>query len=437
LEVFDHKLLGYRTRLIQRITLLTIAAGIASAIILIIHRPAEGNPFCRGFWPSLRPELVMENAQLPIEPANLEPITITNLEQLERLAIVEVGQIGGGGFITFSPDSTIIAFYGPLIGISTLFAYTLLWDISYPSECFGNFPDYEDGEVLIAFSPHRDLLLTAISKPCIESGEIGCYYLRNMAHHNPIARFAFAEFMRFSDRTLMSYRNPGEEVHRVWDLETLRPPSDVQEGALVNARLFSPDGNLFVTTSADAISLWDTATQTRIAKLYGHENRPDRVYYLAFSPDSRWLASRDSFDVLIWNTTTAELELRLPYRWYPSFYPMYRDLGFTSDGERFAFQEAIWDIATGQTSIDLGERVFSGFSADRTFFAAVSIEPVDFLDIETGELVFTLDVGNRVLDVDFSPDRTLIAMVVETTPRNILGNYRFGRIELWGIPRKQ
>jgi WD40 repeat protein len=68
---------------------------------------------------------------------------------------------------------------------------------------------------------------------------------------------------------------------------------------------FSPDSRLLASASADkTVRLWDTATNTLQQTLVGHS---DEVCSVAFSPDSRLLASASTNEIVLWRAVDSTL----------------------------------------------------------------------------------------------------------------------------------
>jgi WD40 repeat protein len=141
---------------------------------------------------------------------------------------------------------------------------------------------------------------------------------------------------------------------------------------------FSPDGKWMASAGFNApINVWEVKTGQIVQTLRGHT---DRVFGLAFSPDSRLIASGSG-------------------------------MGLTDVSD---FTVRVWDVETGQE-----RHVFQGhrgdihavaFSPDGTLVASASTDySVRLWDVRSGELLHTLHHGNGLWDVAFSPDGTILA----------------------------
>ena len=99
-----------------------------------------------------------------------------------------------------------------------------------------------------------------------------------------------------------------DKTAKIWDFETGKILADLKghQSELTDA-LFSPDGLLAATTSNDATAkLWDAKTGKLLFTLNDHISVVNEAF---FTNDSRWLATRSSWDqsIKIWDTKTGKL----------------------------------------------------------------------------------------------------------------------------------
>ncbi len=206
----------------------------------------------------------------------------------------------------------------------------------------------------------------------------------------------------------------------LWDLTS--PRSEPARTLLIPIKrakriVFSPDGNtLAITTDLDGtILLWDLATGRERMVLH----HPSPAMSIAFSPDSRWLATggpTDNRSILLWDLQSGSRRVLLAGGPGPTM-----SLVFSPDGALLAsagFPEhdvRLWDVQTGRVC-----RLFSGhtrpvnsvaFSPDGSLLATAGNDGMLGLwTVATGERRVSLDGhASSLRAVSFSPDgQTLV-----------------------------
>jgi WD40 repeat protein len=199
------------------------------------------------------------------------------------------------------------------------------------------------------------------------------------------------------------------------------PPQFVQSrvlsGALdkVNFVTFSPDGRWLASGHMDgSIILWDPSTGQRVRTLTGHARY---VTSLAFSPDGRLLASgSDDYTVKLWDPNSGSV-----IRTMNPDSTSVRSIAFSPDGKLLASgtkggNATFWNPLTGEPLKSLPRNGFEGiwsvaFSADGLLFASgESGGIINFWNAQTGALLHkTFGYGGSVNSLAFSPDSRLLA----------------------------
>lgn len=183
---------------------------------------------------------------------------------------------------------------------------------------------------------------------------------------------------------------------------------------------FSPDGALLASASSDGtIKLWDPLSYRELATL---PNR-DPVYDIAFSPDSKTIASAigtrfgNSSSVTVWDCATYR-----PTASFAHHSAKIYEIVYSPDGSRIAcacwdHTVTIWDAREQQQTAVLSGHTGTvssvSFSPDGKRLVSSSWDgTIKLWDVETHEVIAALEGHkDQVNDVIFSPNGTLIASV--------------------------
>lgn len=202
----------------------------------------------------------------------------------------------------------------------------------------------------------------------------------------------------------------------------------------VNDVKYSPDGTRLAVATSIGVWLYDTSTDTELNHL---SEVPDYVEAIAFSPDSKTLASSGyspNHVIRLWNTDTGELRGTL------DGYEEILALAFSPDGTVLAssggepdYPVRLWSVANRQLRDTLfghtGWTSALSFSVDgKTLVSGSDDHTVRLWDIQTGKLKGLLDEHqDDVNSVAFSPDgRTLASCSSDGTIH--LWNVHIGKI---------
>ncbi|KAK4643691.1 hypothetical protein QC761_0070480 [Podospora bellae-mahoneyi] len=186
-------------------------------------------------------------------------------------------------------------------------------------------------------------------------------------------------------------------------------------GGSVRSVAFSPDSKWLASGSGDnTIKIWEVATGSCTQTLEGHG---DWVWSVAFSPDSKWLASGSAGDntIKIWEVATGLCTQTLE-----GYSGWVTSVAFSPDSKWLALGSEdniikIWEAATGSCTQTLeGHRdsVWSvAFSPDSKWLASgLADNIIKIWEVATGSCTQTLEGhGDLVRSVAFSPDSKWLA----------------------------
>jgi WD40 repeat protein len=196
---------------------------------------------------------------------------------------------------------------------------------------------------------------------------------------------------------------------------------------------FSPNGAWMASAGYNApIELWDLNTESIVKTLAGHT---DRVFGLAFSPDSTLLASGSGMgpsDVSDFTVKVWDLESGRELRVLPGHRGDVHAVAFSPDGGLLAsastdYTVKLWDVRSGELVHNLRHR--DGlwdvtFSPDGSLLASGGVgRQVRLWDVASGQELRSLRHQDEVMAVAFSPDGSLLAAA----------GYDYV-VYLWGIP---
>ena len=204
---------------------------------------------------------------------------------------------------------------------------------------------------------------------------------------------------------------------RLWDARTgeLLRTLDVDIGNVIGVSI-SPDSSLIAgVTNEKSIWVWDFKTG---ALKYNHRNENSNS--LAFSPDSKLLATGGSNQIVVWDALTGQIKKQISGAvgvvTSVAFSPDGQLLaGGTDAGDAIAWSTRTWEIK----QYVIKTPMYSGlddinsisFSPDGRMLAAGTEDmKIKLSNVETGNSIQTFDAPSKVTSVAFSPNnKTLVS----------------------------
>jgi WD40 repeat protein/CHAT domain-containing protein len=230
------------------------------------------------------------------------------------------------------------------------------------------------------------------------------------------------------------------------------PSTRMVHGGAVNTVVFSPNGKWLATGSEDrTVRIWEVATGQEVA----HMGQESQWFQVAFSPDSRWLATTggSKWTVQIWEATTGQLVTQMAHesavpalafspdgKWLATgswdgtarvwetttgreVARMVHDdriqvVAFSPDGKWLATGSwdgtaRVWETTTGREvarMVHEGETLSVTFSADGHWLATGSLDGTARIwKVSTGQEAMRMTHGGDVWSVAFSPDSKWLA----------------------------
>jgi WD40 repeat protein/serine/threonine protein kinase len=222
----------------------------------------------------------------------------------------------------------------------------------------------------------------------------------------------------------------GDAAAQIFDASTgspLSPPLG-HEGTVIYTR-FNPDGRYLVTTGKDyAARVWDVLNGQPIGPPLHHSDTPDAYGYIidvAFSPDSRKVATADVNDLRLWDLPVGKPGSK-PIR--PG--GLVEHIAFSPDGRSLVTACSrtagpngtvrVWDVETAEprtAPLLLKEGVgHAAFSPDGRLFVTASYDgTAQVWDATTGEpITAPLQHDRPVLCAEFNSDSTRVFTATES-----------------------
>lgn len=353
--------------------------------------------------------------------------TIANRQKPELL--VQTGhavEIGETGSVAVSPN-------GRLIASSDNYGIVKLWDARTGKE-FRTFQGDGGGQFL-TFSPDSRILASCSPFPVNQFREIKLWNVYSGEEYRTFTLYNVSLIAFSPDGRILAGRGGmGSGVVAFWDVRTGQIIRQFRDCSLMGGIAFSPDGETFAIANVSqlekekfsyrgSITLWNVKFGSKIQTFTGHSNA---IPSLAFSPDSTILAS-GSYDntVKLWDIGTGN-ELHTLAGHDSSV----MSITFSPDGSLLASGGGlldnhikVWDVHTGQELHTLpGHSAGSGQQSSSPFVSTLTFSPdgkllvsggsdnkINVREVSTGRKIRTL-TGHAVgvVSVFLTPEQQVV-----------------------------
>jgi WD40 repeat protein len=307
--------------------------------------------------------------------------------------------------VAFSPDGTLIAFSVWGEGVQ-------VWAIS-PAAASSS-----PGPTSAPQTAGTSLAITPDT-----AGQVELLH-RHDGHESRLYGLAFSPDGRyFASSTL-------DGTVQVWDPDSWQVVREFTAPDVFGWRLFFLADNAHISSGNGTV--WDISSGEMVHTLSGE-------HHVTFSPDGVWMAAngRGQFSIELWRVEDWQLEGEIVTSHFGDIFA----LAFSPDSRLLAsaaniaqnpeFSVKLWDVMTGQELFTLqGHTDFIhglAFSPDGRWLATASMDTtVKIWDVQTGQLVHTLQTAAELFDVAFSPDSSLVAAALNNNT-----------VELWDVASGQ
>lgn len=282
-----------------------------------------------------------------------------------------------------------------------------LWDVT-TGECFRTFKGRNNWVKSVAWSPMAAIVASGNEDRTVRLWTLDGKCRILYGHTDLIFDVDFAP----DGHTLASAS--ADTTIKLWDVTTGQCTKTLQgHVGMVTGVAYSPDGRFLASTSYDNASrLWDAATGQLLDTFPVHLGMS-----VAFSPDSTKLAF-GSFDytVNIWDITTKHCYRTISghhnWVWWVAFSPDGRTLATGSSVERII---KLWDVESGECLHTLQgheDMLWAiAFSPDGSTLASTSSDnTIKLWDVGSGNCIATLEGHDTwVMCAAFNPEGNLLA----------------------------
>jgi WD40 repeat protein len=205
-----------------------------------------------------------------------------------------------------------------------------------------------------------------------------------------------------------------ESGARLWDADTYRLVAELPHDGTAGDGTFMPDSRHFVTAGQDRfIKVWDAITG-KLVKVLTSDRNPSRYSEIAISPDGKLIAATDASGTVahVWDASTGTLlaELFDTGRGTPAQAFSADSLWLATSG---GSEVLVFDTRTWKLALRIAEPEIHALSFDPTGSRLATGSwrgDVSIWAIPSGERVHHLhETGDRINDVAYSPDGAFVA----------------------------
>jgi WD40 repeat protein len=223
------------------------------------------------------------------------------------------------------------------------------------------------------------------------------------------------------------------------------PPRVVMLPEMGYNAVLSPDGRILASDMLNVVTLWDTTTGQKISSLEKHEHH---IAALVFSPDGKILATRDGYGTIIVWDVAAGLPLSILTSSDTGF--SFSRMAFTPDSRFLASPVenliTLWDLTTGEQAGQYeGSFAYDlACSPDGKYLAAADLFGVYLWDLSFGQQEPTrIDQWEKSISyifqypVAFSLDGKILFYAACSQADEQGSHCLAGEIRLWDIEKNQ
>ncbi|MYI94986.1 sigma-70 family RNA polymerase sigma factor, partial [Candidatus Poribacteria bacterium] len=322
----------------------------------------------------------------------------------EHIATFE-GHTGPVGRLAFSPD-------GDTVATGSSDHTVMLWD-AYTGKHKKTLKGHSDWVSYVAYSSDGKTIATGSGDKTTRlwDAHTGEHKTTLKGHSETVDIIALSP----DGKTIAT----GSENKTVWlwDIQTGNHIITLKgHTGAVKTVLYSSDGETIATGSSDnSTRLWDAKTGKQLHKAILGDQKAS-IFSIAFSPDGKTIATRNDFNVRLWDVHTGQQRDVITGHIRSGL----EGITFSPDGKTIAFGDnelkaQVWDVNTTQPKMVLsghtGHVRSVAFSPDGKTIATSSYDKTARIwDVNTGNMINTLTGHTKYVNaIAYSPDGKTLA----------------------------